>query len=46
MGGVEAEGGEEKPGARNGGGGAEGDDIEWADGDKKFGDEGGAREQR
>ena len=32
MGGVEAEGEEEKPGARDGGEGAEEGDIEWADG--------------
>ena len=31
MGGVEAGGAEEKPGARNSGGGAEGEDVEWAD---------------
>ena len=31
-GGVEAGGPEEKPGATDGGGGAEGEDIEWADG--------------
>ena len=31
-GGVEAEGAEGQPGARDGGGGAEGEDIEWADG--------------
>ena len=31
MGGVEAGGAEEKPGARDGGGGAEGEDVEWAD---------------
>ena len=43
-GGVEARGAEEKPGARDGGGGAEGEDIEWADGDK-FGDVNVAREQ-
>ena len=29
---MEAESGEEKPGARDSGGGAEGEDIEWADG--------------
>ena len=32
-GGVEAGGAEEKPGARDGGGGAEGEDIEWTDGE-------------
>ena len=31
-GGVEAGGAERKPGARDGGGEAEGEDIEWADG--------------
>ena len=30
--GVEAGGAEEQPGARDGDGGAEGEDIEWADG--------------
>ena len=43
---MEAGGAEEQPGARDGGGGAEGEDIEWADGDKRFGDESGARERR
>ena len=31
-GGLEAGGAEEKPGTRDGGGGAEGEDIKWADG--------------
>ena len=40
--GEEAGGVEEQPGARDGGEGEEGEDIKWADGDKRFGDEVGA----
>ena len=36
---------EGKLGARDGDEGAEGEDIKWEDGDKRFGDEGGARVQ-
>ena len=32
---------ERNPGESGSGGGAEGEDIEWADGDKRFGDESG-----
>ena len=38
---MEAGGTEEKPGARDDGGGAEGEDIKWAEG--RFKDEGGER---
>ena len=38
-GGEEAEGVEGQPGARDGGKGAQGEDTEWADGNKRFEDE-------
>ena len=40
---MEAGGIEGQPGARDGGEGAEGEDIKWGDGEKRFRDEGGAR---
>ena len=44
-GGEEVKGVEGRPRARDGGEGAEGGDIEWAEGDKRFGDKGRARVQ-
>ena len=44
-GGEEAGGIKGLPGASDGDEGAELGDIEWADGDKRFGDKGGARVQ-
>ena len=42
---MEARGTEGRPGARDGGVGAEEGDIEWQMGDRRFRDEGGARVQ-
>ena len=43
QGGEEAGNAEGRPGSRDGGEGAEGEGIKWARGNKRFGDEGGAR---